>query len=92
MPKALYRPNGSLTLVGTLQFMDKTPADDFRDIVMHDGKVNGGNIPIITKLQSTAILTMVSNIIALSWPDFAVMTVTRSCKRYVGCDWLSMRS
>lgn len=49
-------------------------------------------VPMRVCTQSTPSETTVSATMALSLPDFALLTDVRNCDRYVGCDWLSMRS
>ena len=52
----------------------------------------GHHVPIRVCTQSTPSEMTVRDTTALSLPAFALLTDVRSCDRYVGCDWLSMRS
>ena len=69
--------------------MEKKP---WKEVKLEPDMMGGEHLPITACTQRTAIEINDRKRIALSLPDLDLDTDNLSCVRYVGCDWLSMRS
>ena len=80
----------SCSLCGTFAFIENKPVRCVSEAEILSDLWTYAPIRVCT--HSTPSEMTVSETTALSLPDFALLTDARNCDRYVGCDWLSMRS